>query len=240
MNLIFNNQISIFEDIFYKYLTPKQCTKLYTSNLILYNIYNTNNKFEYNYFTPKTSKELEDAVDKRCKNKEEGILKYGHISNWNTKYITCMSGLFNGKQNFNNDISDWNVSNVQNMRGMFFNATNFNQKLNNWDMGNVCNISMMFYNAINFNQNLNNWNLFNIKYTYHTFDNCKNFNPDNCKDWDLSNIEYKSNMFDKFIILFILIIFQYPILPYFIIAVFLLLCHSYTAVYNSPLFFGIK
>ena len=53
MELIFNNQFSIFNDLFYNYLTPKQCVKLYSSNKILYNVYINNNKFETNYFTPK-------------------------------------------------------------------------------------------------------------------------------------------------------------------------------------------
>ena len=58
MELIFNNQISIFEDIFYRYLTPKQCVKLYSCNKILYNVYINNNKFESNYFTPKYKNKL--------------------------------------------------------------------------------------------------------------------------------------------------------------------------------------
>ena len=58
MELIFNNQLSIFEDIFYNYLTPKQCTKLYSSNKILYNVYINHNKFESNYFIPKDRIEL--------------------------------------------------------------------------------------------------------------------------------------------------------------------------------------
>ena len=53
MELIFNNQISIFDYLFYRYLTPKQCVKLYSCNKILYNVYINNNKFETNYFTPK-------------------------------------------------------------------------------------------------------------------------------------------------------------------------------------------
>ena len=75
MELIFNNQLSILIDILPFYLTPKQCTKLYTSNLILYNIYNTNNKFESYYFTPKNKSELQNAVNEWCSNKEQAIIK---------------------------------------------------------------------------------------------------------------------------------------------------------------------
>ena len=84
MELIFNNQLSIFEDIFYNYLTPKQCVKLYSCNKILYNVYINNNKFESNYFTPKDRTELQTAVNEWCSNKEEAIIKYGNIGYWNT------------------------------------------------------------------------------------------------------------------------------------------------------------
>ena len=162
MYLIFDNQLSIFEDIFYKYLNPKQCTKLYTSNLILYNIYLTNNKFEDNYFMPKDRDELKNAVYEWCDYKEEAILEYGHISNWNTINITRMNLLFWHKYNFNDDISDWNTSKVTTMRHMFCRAYRFNQQIDNWDVSNVIDMGFMFCNAKNFNQSIiNDWNICN-------------------------------------------------------------------------------
>ena len=163
MELIFNNQLSILIDILPFYLTPKQYTKLYTSNLILYNIYLKNNKFENNYFTPKTNKELYTAVNKWCNNRKQAIIKYGYISYWNTIYITNMAKLFSCEYNFNDNISDWNISNVINME-------------------------YMFYNTKEFNQNLNKWNIKNVKYINHIFYNNKNFNRLNCKDWNLNHI----------------------------------------------------
>ena len=62
MEIIFNNQISIFQYIFFKYLTPKQCVKFYSSNKILYNIYINNNKFKSNYFTPKNDIHLRKVI----------------------------------------------------------------------------------------------------------------------------------------------------------------------------------
>ena len=165
MELIFNNQFSIFEDIFYNYLTPKQCTKLYSSNKILYNVYINNNKFESNYFTPNDRNELIYAVDVWCDiNEDKAILRYGHISFWNTIKITNMECMFQKKSYFNADISDWNTS-------------------------NVTDISNMFSYTKNFNQNLNNWNISNIRYMKFTFYNALSFNKDNCIYWDLSNIE---------------------------------------------------
>ena len=192
MDLIFNNQISIFEDILYKYLTPKQCTKLYTSNIILYNIFVDNNKFESNYYTPKTNRKLKEAVNIWYDNRKYAILKYGHISYWNTKYIINMYSLFQDKDNFNDNISDWNTSNISSMANMFYNATNFNQNLNNWNMINISDMGFMFYNARNFNQDLNNWNLLSIRHIGYMFKNAINLNKSNYINWNMSNY-YKVN-----------------------------------------------
>jgi len=48
------------------------------------------------------------------------VLKYGHISDWDTSLVVDMSSLFDSKTIFNGNISDWNVSNVKNMESMFF------------------------------------------------------------------------------------------------------------------------
>jgi surface protein len=85
-------------------------------------------------------------------NKEEW--RFGHISYWNTTRVTDMSGAFQFKNNFNDDISRWNVTNVTDMGTMFFGATNFNGDLAHWDVSNVTNMSHMFYLATQFNGNL--------------------------------------------------------------------------------------
>ena len=154
MNQLFNNQPTIFNDLFYKYFkTYKQLLKFYTSNKMLYNIFIENNKFEKYYFTPKSYKELQTAVDEWCDNKKEALIKYGNINSWNTTYITNMARLFYHKTNFNEDISDWNIKNVTIMNGMFSNSKNFNQPLNNWDVSNVEEMNYMFSYAKKFNQN---------------------------------------------------------------------------------------
>ena len=189
MELIFNNQFSIFEDIFYTYLTPKQCVKLYSCNKILYNIYINNNKFESNYFTPKDRIELKNAVNEWCSNKEEAIIKYGNIGYWNTIYIVNMGYLFyTNKKEFNDNIEDWNTSNVIDMSGMFYNALSFNQPLNNWNTSNVIYMQFMFYNNENFNQNLNNWNISNVTHMHHMFYNAVSFNQ-LINDWNISNVQ---------------------------------------------------
>ena len=195
MELIFNNQFSIFEDIFYTYLTPKQCVKLYSCNKILYNVYINNNKFESNYFTPKDRIELKRAVNEWCSNKEEAIIKYGYINNWNTIQIIDMSLIFQNKYDFNDDISDWNTSNIKDMASMFYQAYKFNKSINNWNVLNVINMNDMFYYAVNFNQSLNNWNISNLKHINFTFSKASCFNKDNCNNWDLNHIKDINKMY---------------------------------------------
>ena len=45
-------------------------------------------------FTPITYNKLKTAVDFWCDKEEEGLKKYGHISNWNVQNITDMSYMF--------------------------------------------------------------------------------------------------------------------------------------------------
>ena len=81
---------------------------------------------EFVRYTFKTNEELKQAVDEWCEDKENAIKKYGHISIWNTKYITDMSMLFYRQIFFNDNISYWDTSNVVNMRSMFEKTSKFN------------------------------------------------------------------------------------------------------------------
>ena len=47
----------------------------------------------------------------------QGSGTYGAMNTWDVSLITDMSYLFDGKQNFNEDISNWDVSNVTDMAG---------------------------------------------------------------------------------------------------------------------------
>ncbi len=71
--------------------------------------------------------------------------------------------LFEGREDFNQDISNWDVSNVSNMKGMFAGATSFNQDISNWDVSNVSNMFAMFDTATSFNQNLSKWDISNAE-----------------------------------------------------------------------------
>ncbi len=56
-------------------------------------------------FKPKTKEEVKTAVDLWCENKEDALMKYGHISLWNTSLITNMSHLFKNKKHFKDNIN---------------------------------------------------------------------------------------------------------------------------------------
>ena len=123
----------------------------------------------YVIFKPKNKDELQNAVDLWCDDMKSAYKIYGHISLWNTKYITCMSHLFRYKTHFNSVISSWNVSRVTDMSLMFFKACKFNQPLNNWDVSNVTSMVAMFCEAFAFNQPLNNWDVSNVTNMYYMF-----------------------------------------------------------------------
>ena len=61
----------------------------------------------YVIFTPIEYSELKKAVDLLYFNNKLACKLYGHISLWNIRYITDMSGLFAGNFNFNSVISSW-------------------------------------------------------------------------------------------------------------------------------------
>ena len=70
-------------------------------------------------FTPRTNEELREAVKSWITDESEALKKYGHISYWNTQYITYMSGMFHGAESFNQPLN-FNTENVNNMTCMFY------------------------------------------------------------------------------------------------------------------------
>ena len=133
---------------------------------------------------------------------------YGHISNWDTSYVTSMSYLFANRENFNEDISRWNVSNVTDMSNMFNGATIFNQNISSWNVSNVTDMSSMFRNAKSFDGDISTWNTSNVRYMNMMFEGAESFNQNiNTKPiensngqilytaWDVSNVVYLFNMF---------------------------------------------
>jgi surface protein len=81
-------------------------------------------------------------------NRKQIITTYGHISDWDTSCLTCMSRLFLHNIDFNEDIGRWNVSNVTNMSHMFSGAARFNQDISHWNVSKVYDMSCMFSGVI--------------------------------------------------------------------------------------------
>jgi len=58
----------------------------------------------------KHSEELREVVKLWLGDESTTISKYGHISIWDTSNVTDMSEMFDGANNFNQDIGGWNTS----------------------------------------------------------------------------------------------------------------------------------
>jgi hypothetical protein len=152
------------------------------------------NEWKKNKFI-RTDADIKTAADLWCKNKKEAIIKYGHISDWNTTQVKDMSQLFYIKYRFNDDISKWDVSNVQDMSQMFhaykWDPSIFNQDISGWDVSNVKDMQLMFYNAVEFNCDLSQWDVKNVVSMRFMFNGAKKFDG-NISTWVLNSIDRAS------------------------------------------------
>jgi surface protein len=62
------------------------------------------------------STELKEAVASYLADQTSATETFGDISTWNTRQVTDMSSLFEGKSDFNGDISQWDTSSVTSMK----------------------------------------------------------------------------------------------------------------------------
>ena len=74
----------------------------------------------YVFYPMKDSEELREGVQLWLTNKSIAIIKYGHISLWDTSKVTDMRLMFYQSKEFNQDIVGWNTSNVTNMNYIFW------------------------------------------------------------------------------------------------------------------------
>lgn len=130
----------------------------------------------------RTQKDIHNAVNEWCQDPRAAQDKYGHISDWNTKAVTDMKGLFDKKYDFNDDITKWDVSNVKSMENMFREATKFNQPIGEWNVQNVETMLRMFSKAISFNQPIGKWNVKKVMIFDGMFNGARDFNQD-IDDW---------------------------------------------------------
>jgi surface protein len=121
----------------------------------------------------------------------QGSGTYGAMNTWDVSLISDMSFLFNGKQDFNEDISNWDTSSVTDMSEMFYGSV-FNQDIGHWDTSNVTNMNYMFLESV-FNQDIGGWvtsKVTNMRYMFAG----SVFNQD-IGGWDTSNVTNMSYMF---------------------------------------------
>jgi surface protein len=144
--------------------------------------------------TPITQANIQTAVNAWVADPTAAEVTYGHIKDWDVSAVTDMSGLFNQKSTFNDDISAWNVSSVTSMYNMFGNARSFNQDIGSWDVSSVTDMLAMFNGATNFNEDIGGWDVSNVTNMGYMFNGATNFNED-IGGWDVSNV---TNMFGMF------------------------------------------
>jgi hypothetical protein len=154
------------------------------------------------YFSPPAlnNQTLRVAVKLWINNTAAAMRLLGHISDWNTSFVTNMDNLFEGSgfSSFhlpNYDLNDWNVSNVTSMRKMFHGHCGFNSPIDQWDVSRVRDMNEMFSGAVRFNQPIGRWNVRNVTSMHEMF----YYSPFNqpLKDWDVSNVTVMSGMFQQ-------------------------------------------
>ena len=122
------------------------------------------------------------------------------LSNWKTKNVTSMSGIFKNAKNFNQNINTdeekWDVSNVTDLSFAFEGATKFNQDLSGWDTGNVTTLEGTFKGATDFNQDVNDWNIENVSTLENTFEGATNFDQ-NLEEWNIKNVDNMDKIFNN-------------------------------------------
>jgi len=123
---------------------------------------------------PLTNRNIRSAVETWCEGGVQGgrssvvlgpnkaMTMYGPIDKWDVSGVSDMSGLFEDKIHFNDDISAWDTSNVTTMKGMFYNARSFNQPIGKWKTAKVTNMRQMFARADAFSQSLKDWDVSNV------------------------------------------------------------------------------
>jgi surface protein len=153
----------------------------------------------------RSDSDIKKAVNDWCEDPTKATAKYGHISKWNTSLVTDMSGLFEYKIEFNDDISKWNVSNVTDMGFMFScyiegqeAVSAFNGDISKWNVSKVTNMKAMFQCAVTFNGDISGWDVSSVTNMENMFNTAVSFNGD-LSGWDVSNVTDMSYMFDCYI-----------------------------------------
>jgi surface protein len=134
-------------------------------------------------YTIVSEQQLRDYVDS----------DYPELNRLVTTQVTDMTGLFQNRNNFNQDISSWDVSSVTNMKEMFGGAIAFNQPIGNWDVSSATDMTFMFLVASSFNQPIGNWDVSSVTNMGAMFVNTPFNQP--IGNWDVSSVTNMEAMF---------------------------------------------
>jgi surface protein len=148
-----------------------------------------------------TDDNIADAVNQWMNEREVALVRYGHISHWDTGKVTNMSFLFGYRNqglhhavNFNDNLEDWDVSQVVTMQSLFYGCKNFNQPLNKWQTTSVKLMNSMFFDCHEFNQPLHGWDTSQVKDMSAMFKQAYEFNQP-LHNWKVQKVEFMDNMF---------------------------------------------
>jgi len=101
---------------------------------------------------------VHDVIDFYFEN-EAYFYKYGKIENWDISELRYIFGLFENRQDFNEDIGGWDTSMIVYASSNFKGATNFNADISSWDMSSNQTFASMFEKAISFNADISSWDV---------------------------------------------------------------------------------
>ena len=145
---------------------------------------------------------MDDQTNKTFTKVDNNILLgYNNMQNNPAFALACTTGvtsfhnIFNGQDQFNQDLSSWDTSSVTNMYSMFYGASNFNYSISNWDTSNVENMGQMFHGATFFNQDLSKWDTSKVTDMSSMFYRASAFNTP--LTWDTSSVTTMRGMFEQ-------------------------------------------
>jgi len=120
------------------------------------------------------------------------------ISAWTPTSLTSTFGMFNGANNFNQDIGNWDVSSITNFSGMFL-VSGFNNggspSISGWTINTSSNVNMyIMFGITPFNQFIGNWNVSKVTSMQEMFRSTAAFNQD-ISSWNVSGVTDMSLMF---------------------------------------------
>ena len=122
------------------------------------------------------------------------------LSTWDTSSVTSFKGLFQGLENFNENLGHWDTSKVETFDDCFHGCRSFNAMNNtigNWSTESATSMSRMFKDASLFNPSPLSpvWETGSVTDMSQMFDGASSFTGWNLEGWDVSSVK---NMFRMF------------------------------------------